>query len=115
MTVKIYNLDEKEVHMMGDYVGVVWPTEKVKKKLKGDDGLTYTAEISVRKTDAIYGDTYPYIDFLDIREDSHEAGEFYEDDDSPVIGGIDVKQAMQIAQELASAIHYIETKGWETK
>ena len=114
MTVKIYQLiyNEKDVHMMGDYVGVVWGIKKVKKTIYAGDGVTYAAEVWERKPDSPITQ-YPYIDFLDIREDS--MGDFYADDDSPVQGGLSVKSAMQVAKELAEAVHYIQSKGWEAK
>ena len=39
MEATIYHLTKKEVHMLGDYVGVVWNTKRKKKTIKGDDGL----------------------------------------------------------------------------
>ena len=95
----IYHLDGKEVHMLGDYVGVVWNTTRKKKTIKGEDGLTYEAYAPVR-------DGIPYIDFLRIR---NKNGEVWEDEDSPVDGGLSGQEALQVAQELALAIEYLAT------
>ena len=108
MTVAIYTLPEmrREVHMMGSYVGVCLRIEQEKKVIM-QDGIKYLGETWVRN-DSIP----PYIDFLDIRQDKD--GVAYKDDDSPVRGGLSVNNAIQIAQELAEAIHYIQSKGWES-
>lgn len=101
MEPKIVILDEKEVHLMGSYVGVVWNVEKKQKTIKGEDGMTYRGEIAVRTGE-------PYIDFITIREDGE--GEPFEDEDSPVQGGLDTKAAAQIITELYDAISYIDGK-----
>lgn len=98
MEPKVYQLSEKEVHMVGDCVGVVWNTRREKRILTLEDGVKYRAEIPVREGE-------PYIDFFTIRESD---GEFYEDDDSPVQGGLDCKFAEQIAEELRAAIEYFK-------
>lgn len=97
---KIYQLSEKEVHMVGDVVGVVWRTETKTKQITGEDGLKYRAEVPVR-------DGEPYISFFNIREDRD--GEFYEHDDSPVDGGISAEYAKKVADELLLAIEYLKT------
>lgn len=101
MEPKIYILDEKEVHMIGEYVGVVWSVTKKQKTIKGEDGVTYRAEVPVRDGD-------PYIDFISIREDNYPNGdtETYEDEDSPVQGGLSVSTAAKIAVEIHEAIQY---------
>jgi hypothetical protein len=101
--ITIYHLAEKEVHMVGDYVGVVWPTKEQKKALPGYDGLIYHAPVNVRSGD-------PYIDFLTIRKDDRR-DEFYEDEDSPADGGLSMDTAKQMAEELLRAVEYIKTAG----
>ncbi|MDO8673080.1 MAG: hypothetical protein Q7O66_16855 [Dehalococcoidia bacterium] len=95
--VTIYHLDEKEVHMVGDYVGVVWNTTELRKELIGPDGLTYRAKVKAR-------DGKPYIDFVWIRGEGKDA---WEDDDSPVAGGFGGKTALQVSKELALAVEYL--------
>ena len=104
MAPKIYILDEKEVHMIGNYVGVVWNVTKKQKTIKGEDGVTYRAEVPVRDGD-------PYIDFISIREYDNDTP--VEDEDSPVEGGLNTKAAAQIITELYDAISYIDGKVYE--
>ena len=104
MNPEIVILDEKEVHLMGTYVGVIWNVEKKQKTIKGEDGVTYRGEIAVRTGG-------PYIDFITIREDGE--GEPFEDEDSPVAGGLNTKAAAQIITELYDAISYIDGKVYE--
>ena len=99
MEPKVYHLSEKEVHMVGEVVGVVWNTKTMKKRLIGDDGLEYKAEVQVREGN-------PYIDFFNIREDNEE---FYEDEDSPVDGGLDASFAEKVAYEILEAVKYYKT------
>ena len=101
MNVTIYHLQEKEVHMLGDYVGVVWNTVRKKKTLRGEDGLTYEAYAPDRNGN-------PYIDFLWIRE-AEPDGEIWEDEDSPVDGGLSGEEALQGSQELVLAVEYLKT------
>jgi len=105
MEATVYHLPEKEVHMLGDYVGIVWNTKRTKKTLRGEDGLTYTAVVPVR-------DGQPYIDFLLIRgvdDTDPQESEAWEDEDSPVDGGLDAQQALQVSRELALAVEYLKT------
>ena len=104
METTIYHLLEKEAHMLGDCVGVVWNTKLKKKTLKGEDGLTYTAVVPVR-------DGQPYIDFLWIHESEHDDGdgEVWEDEDSPVDGGLNAEEALHVSRELALAVEYLKT------
>ena len=95
---KIYHLEEKEAHMFGDMVGVVWNTSIEKKRLQDAGGTTYTAEVPVRKGK-------PYIDFLWIREEDTDSP--YEDEDSPISGGISLKVAAKLSNELNDAISYL--------
>lgn len=103
MKPKIYILDEseKEVHMFGNSVGVCWNLEEDEKHLKGKDGIVYKAKVKIRSGD-------PYIDFVNIRE---RDGEFYEDEDSSVAGGISIEFAKKILGELQLALEYIESLG----
>lgn len=111
MTVKIYKFtnSEQEAHMMGDYVAVCWNMHKVKRTLRGPDDIVYMAEVWERTESS----RAPYIDFIDVREDSD--GTFYKDDDSPIHGGLDPKTAIKVAIELKEACDYILNRGWEAK
>jgi hypothetical protein len=100
MEPKIYRLHSKEVHMFGDYVGVVWNTEQKKRTIIGEDGLAYSAQVAVRSGE-------PYIDFVWIR--GEDADEPWEDEDSPVEGGLDADSAVQIATELQRAAIYLRS------
>lgn len=91
----------RELHMVGDSVAVCWNVKRSEKEIKGEDGLTYKAEIWTRK------DIDPYIDFVCIRERDNK--EFYEDEDSSVAGGISVEHAESIKDELTKAIEYIKS------
>ena len=106
MAPKIVILDEKEVHLMGSYVGVVWNTHPERRQIKGEDGLTYRAEVPVRSGD-------PYIDFISIREYDNDTP--VEDEDSPVQGGLSVDAAARVAIELTEAIEYIKRVSKEGK
>ena len=97
MEATIYHLGEREIHMLGDYVGVVWNTKLQRKTFWGEDGLEYVAWLPAR-------DGKPYIDFLWIRELD---GEVFDDDDSPVDGGIDAEMALQVSKELQLAVEYL--------
>lgn len=101
--VVVYHLAEREVHMVGDYVGVCWNTKKVRQqKSIIENGVTYHAEVK-----KVVREGRPYIDFLYLRKDEF-AGEVYADKDSPVEGGISAKFARQIAAELLVAADYLE-------
>jgi len=97
---RIYFVNEKEVHMVGDSVGVCWNLTEEKKQIKGEDGLTYVAKINIRSGK-------PYINFVSIVKTGK--GNFYEDEDSSVVGGIEVEFAKKIVDELKLAIEYIST------
>lgn len=97
---KIYQT-HREIHMIGDYVAVCWNTKQEKRTIKGEDGLTYDAKVNVR----CHGPyDRPYIDFVTVLETDEGC---YEDDDSPVDGGISANAAEQIAQELIEAAAYL--------
>ena len=91
---------EKEAHMMGDIVAVCWNIKRIEKSLK-KDGLTYKATVWERS------DEKPYIDFIQIRE--YEDGYFCEDKYKPVEGGISVKRAERIRDELGKALEYVKS------
>ena len=96
--VEIYKLSEKEIHMVGDCVGVCWNCASKKKKITGEDGLVYEAVVSTRQGD-------PYIKFVILRE--YTDG-FYEDEDSPADGGFGQETAKSFAKELTLACKYID-------
>ena len=96
---KIYFVSEREVHMVGNSVGVCWNLEEAEKQLKDENEVVYKAKINIRSG-------RPYIDFVDIRKDGDS---FYVDEDSSVVGGIDVGFAKEIVEELKLAIEYITT------
>lgn len=97
--VYIYQFDETELHMVGRYVAVRWNTREIKRKIKGDDGTTYTALVTER-------DHGPYISFVTLRES--RKGEYYLDEDSPVDGGISASEAERVVKELTWAVEYIK-------
>jgi hypothetical protein len=92
----------REVHFPdgNNAVAVCWNTKTVTKSIKGADGLTYKAEVRERTK------TEPYIDFVSVRE--YAKDDFVEDEDSTVAGGISVKYAESLAQELIKAVAYIK-------
>ena len=82
---KIYFVEGKEVHMVGDYVGVCWNLDAENNR-EGD----------------------PYINFVWIREND---GKVWEDEDSSIAGGIDFELAMKLVDELQSALDYATQLG----
>jgi len=101
MDITHYQFNGREVHMVGDYAGVVWNTKPQKKTVKDDSGTVYTAYLQFR-----YGE--PYIDFVSIRL-SHDEDEAWEGEDSPVDGGLGLDEAIQLSKELTLAIEYLST------
>lgn len=97
--IHILRNEESELHMMGDYVAVCWRIRFKTKSIKGEDGNTYRAEIHERR------ETAPYITFPIVRVSGE--GEWLDDDDS-ISGGLNSKQAEQIALELGYAVQYIK-------
>jgi len=91
-------LGSREAHFIGDYTAVCWNTETVKKTLK-KGGVKYTAHIEERCSP-------PYIDFINLRDEDGDT--FYEDDDSPISGGIDVAKAEKLIEELKKAVVYLK-------
>ena len=77
---KVYELDNRYVVMMGDYVAVCWNDNSSNK----------------------------YIDFVNLRYDDRYEPEWYEDEGNTVEGGISSIEALHIADELVKAHRYIE-------
>jgi hypothetical protein len=100
----IYTLkqENKEAHMVGSCVGVCWNIRhrNETRTIIGADGLIYTATAELWER---YGN--PYIDFLTVLQDKD--GEYYENDNNPVEGGVSIDFARLIASELNSAIAYL--------
>lgn len=96
---KIYFVGEREVHMFGESVGVCWNLIEEEKRLH-IAGAIQPVKVDVRSGE-------PYIDFVYIRKDNE--GNFYEDEDSSVAGGINTALAKEIVKELKLAIEYIAT------
>ena len=91
---------EREVLMMGDYVAVCWNGHYIEKSVPS----LPMHKITVQKWQRAR--FKPYIDFVWLREDPD--GNPYEDEDTPVAGGIGVDVARQVASELVKAAEYIE-------
>lgn len=89
----------RELHVIGEYVAVCWNLVPGPTQTCVIDGVEYTAKPRVRSGK-------PYIDFVTLRRESD--GKAYEDDDIPVVGGISLAFARQIATELERAIAYLE-------
>lgn len=97
----IYVFSEREVHMMGDKkygVCVAWNMKNQIKTLKDDQGTVYTASVPARSGE-------PYIDFTAIR---NADGDAFEDEDSPVRGGISPEFALKLAVDLQAAVEYLK-------
>lgn len=95
--VKVYRFSdtEREVHMVGEYVGVCWPLKLVE---RSEDGWPVSYHERGKR---------PYIDFVWIRQ-AEKTGEYWIDEDSPVQGGFSVEAAEQIAKELLLAVEYMK-------
>jgi|SRR3990172_4918823 len=90
----IYFLNEKEVHMFGDYVGVVWNLRIQRQKFKGEDGLIHISESKVRGK--------PYIDFIIISQEGNK-----DPWEEPYEGGLYLNDAIKVSKELKEAIRYL--------
>jgi hypothetical protein len=88
----------REVHMMGDSVAVCWNTKDKQTTEIKDGGWTRTINEIIRTSE-------PYIDFVWMREMD---GMWYEDDDSPVAGGLSLRTAKAVRDELSLAIEYLK-------
>ena len=90
---KIYKLENegREIHLPSgnQTVAIVWD-------------LT---EREIDATKEYIRSSYPYIDFVSIRG---KEGGYYEDEDSPVAGGINPELARTISLELECACQYLE-------
>lgn len=93
---KVVNTGGREIHMMGDYVGVCWNTTEAKITIE-KDGKTYHATENVRSGE-------PYIAFAILFQ---HGDEWYEDEDSSVAGGLSVEAAEAVRDELTLAIQYL--------
>jgi len=91
---------DKEAHMMGDCVAVCWKVVP-KTKVITKDGIDYKAEVYERTKAA------PYIDFINLREHDED---IWEDEDSPIRGGMNIKLAEKIHKELGEAIEYLKSQ-----
>jgi hypothetical protein len=104
MKAKIYTLKDsnQEAHFPdgNDTVAVCWNIKQTTKSIKGEDGLTYKAEVWERQK------VEPYIDFIALRE--YDKGDFVKDEDCPVDGGLSVNSALRISEELIRAAKYIK-------
>lgn len=94
----------QEVHFPGanTSAAVCWNIKKTTKTLKGEDDLTYKAEVWER----VKG-SGPYLCFINVRE--YGNGKFFRSEDSPVEGGMSIIQAKNIAKELAVALEYAKS------
>ncbi len=106
-TVLIYQFPDngREVHMMGNYVGVCFRIEKQTTRTREGNRIITVDTWSKEEY------PMPYIDFIRIGYDNKD--EPYIDDDSPVSGGLSAKEADQIINELKMAVNYIEGRNWE--
>jgi hypothetical protein len=102
MEITKYLLPEKEVHMVGQYVAVCW-NRRTRSEVIEDPVTDVTMTTETR-----YRDGKPYIDFMDIRLD-RVSGELYEDEDSPVQGGLSAEFAEEIARDLVRAVEYLRS------
>jgi hypothetical protein len=84
--------------MVGEYTAICWRT-KIVAVHKMVDGIWMTGESMERIGD-------PFITFVDIRHDK-QTDEDYEDEDSPLMGGISAEFAQQIIKELTDAVEYM--------
>lgn len=91
----------KEIHFPigNSVVAVCWNVNRVEKQIKGEDGLIYTAKVYERKKNS-----KAYIDFITLHEDEDEY--IYEDEESPVEGGLNINYAEKIANEIVRAVQY---------
>ncbi len=96
----IYYLEEREVHMVGDCVGVVWNTKRQKKQSQQANGQPFTIIAPER-------DGEPYIDFVGTMEDDDEG--IYEDDETAITHGMDSETALRVAKELVLAVEYLQS------
>lgn len=101
---KLYQLEDKDVLMFGDSVGLAWYVTIVEEKqtVTVGDNTYFGATVKRRE----YDRPLPHIDFFWLRQD--ENGEWYEDEDSPVAGGLSLADARAVAAELTAACDYLD-------
>lgn len=106
MKPKVYYLPNtgREVHMVGEYVGVCWSTRTTHDTIM-HRGKPVRVPVVSRSGD-------PYIDFPWVRQGSE--GDYYEDDDKSVDPCEFLPEgARQLANELLLAAAYIEGGNYE--
>lgn len=99
---KIYFLkdSDEEIYMFGDYIGIVWDLEEVTKTTVNETGHRQKVTVYERTGEK-------YIGFPIIRGNTEE--DYYLDDDKSIDGGLSLEAARQVAQELTSAVEYLES------
>jgi len=90
----VHFFNDREVHMVGENVGVCWNLKRVEKETS--NSITWEFQR--------IGE--PYIDFVWIRKDATTL-EYYEDDDNIGRGGMSIRTAKTVAYELLRAVAYI--------
>lgn len=85
--------EERYVLMMGETVAITWNAREVSKSV-----YPYRSWEKEGK---------PYIDFVNLRQDGKD-GSYYEDEDSPVVGGIDTDYARKLISELTAACEWLK-------
>src|SRR3990167_2695925 len=102
--VKAYILADnaKEIHMVGEHVGICWTLRSETRTIKGEDGKTYRADVYTRGTK-------PYIYFVWLRGAEES---YWEDDDNVGRGGMIAQTAVQVSTELARAAKYLTEGDW---
>ncbi len=96
--IKNYELGEKDVHMCGNHVAVVWDITKAERSGSEDKQNHENEKIRIRTGK-------PYIAFTTIRKTS--AGKFEEDSAAPVKGTASLEIACEIMQDLWDAIAHL--------
>lgn len=95
----IHDTDSRQVHLIGDYVAVCYNTTWRQESHPDAAGRLVT----VRWQERVGA---PYIDFVWMRQDRD--GTWYEDEDNPVSGGFTARAARQVAEELLTAVQYLD-------
>ena len=101
MKIKRYIIDGREIHILENavYIAVCWNCDKKTKKII-QDGITYSAEVDVRKNK-------PYINFISLKTDND--GKTSIEGYTSVDYGINSDEALFIVEELQNAVEYIES------
>jgi len=95
----IYDVGHREVHMIGDNVGVCWNLHRVTLP-EGSDSTGQAVNVT-RKVRQEPG----YIDFVWMRQDGD--GTWYQDEDTIAGAGLTPIQAVNLAGELHLAAQYL--------